>query len=140
MTDTNKFAIVIEDEEIRLVTLNEDVSRPWDLTKKILGDVNLEVVSLGKPWGNFCGLIHEDGKAEGLPENKFATELCKRWLHPNDYIAGPMTLCCNNENLDGLAKNIFEHYDFFMTVASVYLTNNQQHQNNAAGVSFRENF
>ena len=131
MKDTNKFAIVIEDENIRLVTLNEDVGRPWDLAKKILGDVLLEVVKIEFRGGSFCGLIHEEGKMEGLEHNKLATRCSGLNTLLGDYIAGPMVICCNDEDLSALDKAKFDHFDFFMTVARKYFCANTEQQSSS---------
>ena len=134
MSDTNKFAIVIQNEDIRLETVTQQSFRPWDLAKRILGDSILQVVPIDMMEGRFAGLIDEDGKAKGLPKNKLATALCSPYLFYNDYIAGPMVICCNTEDLDGLKKTDVGHYDFITLLASVYCVEDQQYKREAERV------
>ena len=132
MKDTNRFALLIFENNLELITLDENVKTPWCLAKKILGDVNLEVVGMRPPFTHdFAGIVHEEGKPEGLEKNDLATACCGSTLYPGDYIAGPMIVCVNDSHLSGLDKANFHHFDFFMTVARNFFRANTEQQSSS---------
>lgn len=114
------FVIVITETAVIVEQMHG--TKPWDIAKVILSSHNTSLVEIvpfpsreGLP--SICGLIAEEGKLEGLYRNEIATRFCSKafgvshaeyqdgktfGLEFCDYIAGPMVICINDENLSGL--------------------------------------